>query len=135
MTRCIAALSITFVGLIFVTGAVDSGDKEKKDDKKFKGMLPDGWKALKLEKDQVTKIYAVQKTFKGKIRDLEDQITALKAMERAEMVKVLTEEQKSLLRKLSTGEDFKEKSIEAPKEKKVDEVKDKKVEKEKATEK
>ena len=117
MRRLFAALSISLVGLILVTTGADSGDKEKdkEKEKKFKGMLPPGWKALKLEKDQITKIYAVQKMYRGKLQDLEDQITALKAMERTEMVKVLTDDQKALLRKLTTGDEVKEKKIEKEK--------------------
>ncbi|MFO0968862.1 MAG: hypothetical protein U0793_25185 [Gemmataceae bacterium] len=117
MTRLLAAVSISLVGLILVTSGADSGDKEKDKEKKFKGMLPPGWKALKLEKDQITKIYAVQKMYRGKIQDLEDQIIALRAHERMEMVKVLTDDQKALLRKLTTGDDVKEKKVEKEKAK------------------
>lgn len=110
MFRIVAAACSICLGLFLVTGGVNSGDKEKgKDDKKIKGMLPPGWKDLMLDKDQIQKIYAIQKSFKGKLEDLEDQIVALKTMQRAEMVKVLNEEQKSLLRKLATGEDVKDK--------------------------
>lgn len=66
---------------------------------KTKGQLPPGWKALNLTPKQTTDVYAVRNAYKGKIKALDDQIKALKTEEHAEMVKLLTADQKAQLAK------------------------------------
>lgn len=121
MARLSAALVFGFLSIVLVAGSGFSGDKEKKVDGKFKGMLPAGWKALELTAEQKSKVYSIQKMYKSKVSALEDQITELKSQERSDMFKVLTDEQKTLLRKLTTGEEPKGKTVE-----KKDKVDDKK---------
>jgi len=119
MNRFIGIVCMGFLGLVLIATASQSGDKEKKT--KFKGMLPNGWRALNLTTKQVQKIYEIQNSYKEKIAAIEEQILAAKGQERAEMFTVLNEEQKSLARKLFTGEDTKKKS--APEKKSSDEKK------------
>jgi hypothetical protein len=71
---------------------------------KIRGQLPAGWKKLDLSKDQVLKIYTIQTDYGTKIMALEAQIVSLKGQEKAEMVKVLTSEQRKALTRLLTGE-------------------------------
>ncbi len=113
MYRLSALVGMAFLGAALVVGVGVSQDKK---DKKVKGILPPGWKKLELDKAQIQKIYEVQTKFRAKIKSLEDQLKELKTEERAEMVKVLTDEQKELLRKLTIGE---------PKDKKKPPEKDK----------
>lgn len=128
MTRLAAAVCLGLVGLILVVPFGVSGDKDKKIETKVKGMLPAGWKGLKLEASQKEKIYEIQKMYRTKIDALEDQIAELKAQEKGAMFKVLTEDQKTLLRKIITGEDTKDKAVVKDgdkKDKKVEEKKEK----------
>jgi hypothetical protein len=109
MGRFAVAAALGILGLILLVEAGASQDKKDKDGPKIKGMLPPGWKGLMLEADQIQKIYAAQKAFRGKIAALEDQILDLRAQERVEMVKVLNAEQKELLKKITFGEEGKDK--------------------------
>jgi TolA-binding protein len=74
------------------------------DGKRSKGQLPPGWKNLELSKTQVEAIYKVRAEYRSKIRALEEQIKSLREQERADMVKVLNDQQKQKLRKLLLGE-------------------------------
>src|SRR5687768_3542693 len=126
MNRLITAVCLGFLSLMLVVNTGESGDKEKKTEGKIKGMLPPGWKDLKLTADQKKQVYDIQKTYKSKAQAVEEQIIDLKSQEKGEMFNVLNEDQKVLLRRISTGEDTK-KSGEKKKveEKKVEEKKGK----------
>ena len=69
-------------------------DKDAKKEGKTKGMLPAGFKDLGLSAEQISKIYAVQAEFNGKIADLNKQIAELKGKRTKEEFGVLTEAQK-----------------------------------------
>ncbi|MBI3409760.1 MAG: hypothetical protein HY040_15575 [Planctomycetes bacterium] len=116
MVKLSTLLGFGILGVALLVSTGTSGDK--KDPAKIKGQIPAGWKNLSLSKEQTTKIQGIDAKFKAKIRDLEDQIKDLKVQERSEMVKLLTVDQKDLLRKLAVGED-------EPKEKKDKASKDK----------
>jgi len=103
MRRLVVMLGLCCLGFALLVGSGIS--QEKKD--KVKGMLPPMWKSLNLGKDQITKIYTIQTDYRGKVQALEKQIQQLKIEERTEMVKVLTDDQKKLLQKLTVGEDSK----------------------------
>ena len=114
MFRLVTFVATAFVclGLLANPGLSGGGKKEGK----MKGMLPPGWKKLNLSDDQVQGIYAVQHAYKAKREAIEEQLNDLRQQERKEMFKLLTEDQRDLLRRLSTGEDSKDapKTKEAP---------------------
>src|SRR5262245_40780534 len=96
------------VALIVTAGDTQEGKKDEKG-KKIKGQIPPGWKGLKLSKEQTEKIHLIDVDSKTKIADLDAKITETKQQARIEMIKVLNDEQKALLAKLS-GLEPKEKS-------------------------
>lgn len=99
MRKCVVAGLIMLGMALFVTTGFSGGDK------KIKGQLPPGWKGLNLSVEQKSKVYTIQKQYREKIKMLEDQIKDLKSQEKTDMVKVLTVEQKELLKKIILGED------------------------------
>lgn len=104
MVRLSLALMLGLIGSVLLVATGSSSDA-KKEGGKIKGYLPPGWKALNLTAEQKLKVYAIQTDFRGKVQMLEAQIKELKAKEKAEMVNVLTDQQKTTLRKLLVGED------------------------------
>ena len=114
MHRMTSILGLGLVGILLTVGVGVSQDKEGG---KIKGMLPPGWKTLKLTETQKQRVYEVQSKYRAKIEALEQQINDLKNQSRVEMAQVLTAEQKTLLRKLTTGEEGK-KTTTGEKEKK-----------------
>jgi hypothetical protein len=81
----------------------DKKDDTKKDDTTAKaGTLPTGWKKLGLNVDQEKKIKSIRGMYATKIDDLKKQIEKLKDEDLAECVKLLTDDQKALLKKLAT---------------------------------
>jgi Spy/CpxP family protein refolding chaperone len=87
---------------LFSTGVL-CGDDTKKDDAKSKGRLPPGWQQLNLSEKQKQKIYDVHTEYRAQIEALQNQLKALQAKERAEMVKVLTDDQRAKLRDITEG--------------------------------
>jgi Spy/CpxP family protein refolding chaperone len=112
---------VVVVGSTASTGDKDKGDKDKGDKVKVKHALPTGWKALKLTKDQIAKVYAAQDEFVPKIMEAERKVADLKAQLKSAEFAVLTADQKAAL----VGD--------APKDKAPD--KDKAPEKDKKTDK
>jgi hypothetical protein len=108
MNRLLAACCLGLLSLVLLVNSGTSGDKDKK--KEFKGMLPPGWKSLKLAPEQVKKIYEIQAAYKAKVEALEDQILEIKGQQTAAMLKVLNADQLALYRKLLLGEVSKEKT-------------------------
>ena len=97
---CGLAVALLTTGLIYG----QAGTKDTKDTPaKVKGQLPSGWSKLKLTQEQKLKVYKVQQEYKVKIDELKKQITALQGKQRAEMVSVLTPEQKEKLKNLAIG--------------------------------
>lgn len=103
MLRLSSMMGLCILGLALLVGAGYSGDA-KKPGGKFRGMLPPGWKSLKLTAAQKQEVYAVQHSYDAKYDELKKKIEELKAQERAEMVRVLTEEQRAQLVKLQIGD-------------------------------
>lgn len=95
-TSVLVGIALLAVALLVSGGATQ--------EKKAKGQLPPGWGKLDLKADQKAKIYDIQASYKDKIGNLKKQIQELETQQRAEMAKVLTEEQRELLRKLTIGE-------------------------------
>src|SRR5438876_34730 len=86
------------------TGLLIGADEKKPDEPKAKGMLPANWKQLGLTKDQVQEVYKIQTKYTTEIDKLKAQIDKLKAEEKVELEKVLTEEQKKKLKDIRSGE-------------------------------
>lgn len=88
---------VLLLGLLLMTGGMLSGADTKD---KIKGTLPANWAKLGLTDDQKQKVYKVQADYKEKLADLEKQLKDLKDTEKAEMEKVLTDEQKKRLKEI-----------------------------------
>jgi len=68
-----------------------------------RGTLPQNWKALGLTDEQKKKVYAIQSSYRTKLDDLERQVRELRAQERAELEKLLTDAQKARLKEIIAG--------------------------------
>jgi hypothetical protein len=88
-----AIVGLLAVGLLF--GGVLSGDEQTPP--KTKGTLPAGWKSLGLSDQQKQTIYTISAKYKKQIAALRKQISDLQGKQKAEMLKVLTREQKEKL--------------------------------------
>jgi hypothetical protein len=112
--ECLMYRSRFLLGLFvaaFVAVGLSSGD-DKKDPKPAKGALPAHFKQLGLSDDQTTKIKQIHGEYKDKIDDLEVQVKKLKDQEKAEYLKVLTDDQKKKLAQLVIGDDAEKKKEE-----------------------
>lgn len=87
----------------FALGGVSLGQTAKDEPVKFKGVLPQNWGKLGLSDEQKQKVYKVQNDYDQKMATLEKQLKDLKAQEKSEMEKVLTEAQKARLREILLG--------------------------------
>jgi hypothetical protein len=135
MERLTKLMGLGILGLTLIVGAGISGDAKKDKDKEpTKGKtpnLPAGLsKTVKLSKDQIAKIHSIQIEYRDKIDELDKKIKELKAQEKAEWIKVLTDDQRALYLKGLIGEDAKDKS-----DKDKDKAKDKDKDKDKAKDK
>jgi hypothetical protein len=119
MTRTRLVIGLGVAALVVLSGGFLLGDDKKPDDPKVKGTLPPHFKALGLSEEQTQQVYKIQASYKAKIDDLEQKIKDLKAEEKAEREKVLTDAQKAKLKEILLGED------KLPKDKPAD-LKDKK---------
>lgn len=104
MSQLVRALGLGILMLALLVGAGISGDAKKDNGTTKKVGIPTGWKALNLTKEQREKVIAIAMDYRGKIAALQKQIDDLKAQERAEQVKLLTDAQKAILLKGLTGE-------------------------------
>jgi hypothetical protein len=102
MLRLSAFVGMAILGMALLVG---NGASQDKKDTKTKSYTPPGWSALGLSKEQKADIAKIHGQYKTKIKALEDQIIEVKAQERQEQVKVLTDDQKDKLRKLIIPED------------------------------
>jgi hypothetical protein len=119
MRRLPVLFGVVIVGFTLMVDFTASQDAKKdKDDKgkKIKGQIPAGWKALKLTKDQTDKIHAIDVDYKTKIADLDKKIVELKQKSRIDMTKILNDDQKATLAKLS-GLEVKDKGKDKEKDK------------------
>ena len=116
------AVAVLVGGLV----AADDPKTDKKDDKKDPPVkigtkLPQHWKELGLDKDQVNKIFEVQAEYGTKIALLQKQIAELKKKQEQEEFAVLTDAQKARLKEILTA-----KADPTKKDDKKDEKKDEK---------
>ncbi len=98
--------AILVFGIALVTVASTSGQDKKpdKDDPAPKVKLPAYWSKLGLTEDQKEKYYKVHATYTPKIAELEKKVAELKAEQKEEETKILTEQQKAHWRELKLGE-------------------------------
>lgn len=92
---------IVVLALVLIASAGINGQEKK--DTKVKGVLPPNWGKLGLTDEQKQKVYKVQAEYADKIADLEAKITEMKTKQRADMEKVLSDEQKKRLKDILTG--------------------------------
>ena len=118
-TRLLGLAFFLAVATFGLTAAQDKKPVDKKDDPpvKAKGQLLANWKALGLTADQVQMVYKTQTKYTAQIDELKAKIDKLKSEEKAELLKVLTEEQKKKLAEIKTGEKPPEKPAEKDKPK------------------
>jgi len=98
--RLAAIMGFAILGMALLVG-VGAGQG---DTKKAKGFLPQGWKDLDLSSEQKDRAYKVLSDFKTKLNDLEEAKKKLRADERVELGKILTDEQKKKLQAAVVGE-------------------------------
>jgi hypothetical protein len=101
MTRLPVVMGLCALATALAVGSGYSQDK-KEDKAGAKGTLPAGWCKLWLTADQKKKITSIRGSYSAKIDDLKKQIDQLKEGDISECLKVLTDDQKMLLKKLAT---------------------------------
>ena len=89
--------------VLFALGGISLGQSAKDEPVKFKGVLPQNWGKLGLSDEQKQKVYKVQNDYDQKMATLEKQLKDLKAQEKGEMEKVLTDAQKARLKEILLG--------------------------------
>jgi hypothetical protein len=92
---------VLLVGWLVAADEKKAGDDKTDSAPRAKGTLPQGWKSLGLTDAQKATIYTIQANYRGKIEDLEQKIRDLRAQERAEELKVLTDAQKARLKEIA----------------------------------
>lgn len=83
--------------LLFSTGWLLGDDKAPT---RKRSNLPPYWSKLKLTEDQKKKVHDIQGEYRPKIEALQQQIDELEKKERADLQKVLTDSQRSQLKKI-----------------------------------
>jgi hypothetical protein len=89
-----------FVAVVALALLLGSGLQGQDKDTKVKGTLPANWGKLSLSEEQKQKVYKIQGDYHDKIASLEKQVKDLKATEKTEMEKVLSDAQKALLKEI-----------------------------------
>ncbi len=104
MSRIRVGVAVLAASLV-ASGWLIGGDEKKPDEPpKARGTLPIYWKQLGLTRDQVQDVYKIQSKYTSEIDKLRAKIDALKAEEKAELEKMLSDEQKKKLKELRSGE-------------------------------
>jgi hypothetical protein len=93
-------LASGLIGVIALVLLLGSGLQGQDKDTKVKGTLPANWGKLSLSEEQKQKVYKIQGDYHDKIAALEKQVKDLKATEKSEMEKVLSDAQKALLKEI-----------------------------------
>jgi Spy/CpxP family protein refolding chaperone len=88
---------ITALAVLLVSSGWLLGDDPKTT---TKGRLPTGWTKLGLSADQRTQLYKVESEYQQKIEPLQQQIEKLRQQQRSDMLKVLTDAQRTRLREI-----------------------------------
>jgi Spy/CpxP family protein refolding chaperone len=101
MFRVSFSLVVVLLVAALAAGPGQSGDNKK--DPVIKKLLPPNWKKLGLTDEQKQKIYTIRGNYGTKMDALKAQLDTLKKQEQKELMAVLTEEQKTNLRKILSG--------------------------------
>jgi Spy/CpxP family protein refolding chaperone len=109
MVRFSVVFGLGILMLALLVGGAETQQGTKKDPGKAKGQLPQGWKNLNLSPTQIEQIYTIQTDYKEKRAELAKQAKELTAKEKAELVKILTPEQRTKLIEITTGDKTEEK--------------------------
>ena len=105
MFRLRAVVLLVGLGLFGATGGFGQEKKDPpKTEPKAKGFLPQNWGKLGLTDAQKQDVYKVQAKYRDEIDKLQAKIDDLKATQKKDMEKVLTDEQKKRLREILTGD-------------------------------
>ena len=99
--RVSVMIGFAILGMALLVG---SGAGQGTDTKKAKGFLPPGWKDLDLSADQKDKAYKILADYKTKFNDLKETEKKLRAEEKTELGKLLTDAQKDKLKSAVVGE-------------------------------
>jgi hypothetical protein len=91
---------VLVLAVALLAGGWLQGQDKKDDPVKVKGVLPANWAKLGLSDKQKQDVYKVQGDYHDKIAALEKQVKDLKAQEKTEMEKVLTDAQKARLKEI-----------------------------------
>src|SRR5437868_2992897 len=96
-----AAGVVVVIGVALLTVSPSFSQQEKVEPAPVaKGQLPKYYSKLGLSDDQKQKLYAIKGTYSPKIEGLTKQINTLKAQQKAEQERVLTDDQKVALRRI-----------------------------------
>lgn len=103
----IRVLAMSYCLAIFSTNSISAQETTsksgaKKDSEEIKGRLPNNYKSLELTDEQKQKIYRIQSEVRPKIDALERQAEALQEKMYADIEAVLTDDQRTMLRKLKS---------------------------------
>lgn len=100
MTRWLVLAGVLSVFLVVGSGLQG---QDKKEPPKVKGTLPQNWGKLGLTDKQKAEVYRVRAEYGEKIDALKKQIKDLEDKERVDLLKVLSEEQRTRLREILAG--------------------------------
>lgn len=98
-----AVLAVTFLASSGLLGDDKKDSKDTPSTTKYKGFLPQNWGKLGLSEKQKQDVYKTQTEYREKIDSLKGQIKKLEEQEKADLFKVLTDEQKARLKDILTG--------------------------------
>src|SRR5207249_5166517 len=111
----------TLVVVLAAGGTLLLGQDTKDAPGKVRGQLPPSWGKLGLTDKQKQTVYRIQSDYRKKIEPLDKKIQDLRKQERAELLKVLNDEQRTRLKEIissKTGGDAPPKDGESSKDKK-----------------
>jgi len=101
MFRASIAAGVAVIGLALLVADRGFSQQDKTEPApKVKGQLPKLWSKIGLSDEQKQKVFATRATFGAKIDDLKLKIKRLQSEEKAELEKILTDDQKTALRRL-----------------------------------
>jgi hypothetical protein len=101
MFRTSMAVGIAAIGLALLVADRGLSQQDKGEPAPAaKGQLPKYWNKIGLSDDQKQKLYAVHATYSAQIEGLNRQLRELKLKEKAEQEKILTDDQKTALRRI-----------------------------------
>ena len=100
MRRTYSLLAVMALGLV-MGGGLLGDEPQQAPSPRIRGSLPQNWNKIGLTDVQKQKIYGIQAEYRGKIADLQKQITNLKKKQKEAMEKLLTDAQKTRLREIA----------------------------------